>query len=55
MVLSRKEQIQLKEMIVLEKIVKANHPGFGKGFEAAKQWHNYPEKLKQIRMSQGGI
>jgi len=55
MILSKKEQEQIKEMIALEKIVKANSPGFGVGFEAASKWHNYPSKLKEIRMNQGGF
>jgi len=55
MILSKKEQEQIKEMIALEKIVKANNPGFGIGFEAASKWHNYPNKLKEIRMNQGGF
>lgn len=49
MILSKKEQEQIKEMIALEKIIKANHPGCGIGFDAAKEWHNYPDKLKDIR------
>lgn len=55
MILSSKEKEQIREMIELEKIVKLNNPGFGKGFEAAKTWHSYPNKLKEIRRSQGAF
>jgi len=49
MILSKKEQEKIKEMIALEKIIKDNHPGEGVGFDAAKEWHSYPDKLKDIR------
>lgn len=49
MILSKKEKEQIQEMIALEKIIKDNHPGYGIGFDAAKKWHDYPDKLKDIR------
>jgi hypothetical protein len=49
MILSKKEKEQIEEMIALEKIIKDNHPGYGIGFDAAKKWHDYPDKLKDFR------
>lgn len=50
MILSKKEKEQLSEMIALEKIVKDKEPLSEEGMEAAKKWHSYPQKLKNMRL-----